>query len=154
MAALRGAAALSGPRERPHPHPHPHADPSSQPLLPLRSLSPSRALSDLSLPAGAPREALPDVTPTTTTSFPSWQPPAPQPSPARPVPRYLPQTLLLLLPFQRTVYFVTALILDSKALSVCREPTAAGPPGRRRVHDLHFPSPASRAPMSPAPVGF
>lgn len=93
----------------------PMQDSSSWPPLPHRFLpspSPSRELSDLSLslPAGAPQEALPDVTPTTTTSFPSRQPLAPQPSllaPARPAPRYLPQTPLPLLSFQPTLFILS-----------------------------------------------
>lgn len=136
------------------PLPVPMQDSSSWPplprgFLPSPSPSPSRELSDLSLslPAGAPQEALPDVTPTTTTSFPSRQPLAPQPSlpaPARPAPRYLPPdpSPASLLPAD-AVYFVKGLISDAEAFSAQGEPIAAGPSGGRRILVLHIPAPAA-----------
>jgi len=129
------------PKDRRHPArrcpgacPHAGPFPSASSPSSASSPTPSRGLSDLplSLPTRAPAEALPDVTPTTTTSFPSRQPPAPQPSLPSPGPSLSPQDPSSApLPPAAAVYFVEGLISGTEALSARGEAGGHGAAGWR-----------------------
>lgn len=108
-----------------HPAPGPRTGPFPSASSSSSSSSPSRELSalPLSLPARAPAKALPDVTPTTAASFPSRQPPAPQP--ALPGPSLAPLDPSPASP----VYFVKGLLSDMEALCAWGETHGHGATG-------------------------